>query len=98
MGSATDDLAILVVDDEQTVADAYALRLPTEYGDVRNAHGGEEAPKWSTGRSTWYCSTVGCPKSRATRCSKRCGRAGQGPSSPARAPCPDVVAWDGPDG
>ncbi|WP_136591261.1 response regulator [Salinigranum halophilum] len=34
---------ILVVDDEREVADAYALRLRTRYGDVRTAYGGEEA-------------------------------------------------------
>jgi DNA-binding response OmpR family regulator len=37
-GAAT----VLVVDDEQEVADAYALRLRREY-DVRTAYGGEEA-------------------------------------------------------
>jgi len=37
-GSAT----VLVVDDEQEVADAYALRLRREY-DVRTAYGGESA-------------------------------------------------------
>ncbi|MEZ3114691.1 HalX domain-containing protein [Halobaculum sp. MBLA0147] len=34
---------VLVVDDEQQVADAYALRLQMEYDDVRKAYGGEEA-------------------------------------------------------
>jgi DNA-binding response OmpR family regulator len=34
---------ILVVDDEREVADAYALRLRTRYGEVRTAYGGEEA-------------------------------------------------------
>ncbi|MFB6176845.1 MAG: response regulator transcription factor, partial [Halobaculum sp.] len=34
---------VLVVDDEQQVADAYALRLQMEYDDVRKAYGGQEA-------------------------------------------------------
>jgi len=34
---------VLVVDDEQQVADAYALRLQMEYDDVQKAYGGEEA-------------------------------------------------------
>jgi DNA-binding response OmpR family regulator len=38
----TDDPTVLVVDDEKEVADAYALRLRTEY-DVRTAYGGREA-------------------------------------------------------
>jgi DNA-binding response OmpR family regulator len=38
----TDDPTVLVVDDEKEVADAYALRLRTEY-DVRTAYGGAEA-------------------------------------------------------
>jgi DNA-binding response OmpR family regulator len=38
-----DDATILVVDDEPNVADAYALRLRTEYGNVETAYGGEKA-------------------------------------------------------
>jgi len=34
--------SILVVDDEQSVADGYALRLGSEYDDVDTAYGGEE--------------------------------------------------------
>jgi DNA-binding response OmpR family regulator len=34
---------ILVVDDEESVAGAYALQLGSKYGDVHEAHGGEEA-------------------------------------------------------
>jgi DNA-binding response OmpR family regulator len=37
------DPTVLVVDDEQQVADAYALRLQMEYDDVRKAYGGKEA-------------------------------------------------------
>lgn len=43
MGSATDTPRILVVDDEQNVADAYALRLGTKYDDVITAYGGAAA-------------------------------------------------------
>ena len=43
MASAEGSATILVVDDEQEVADAYALRLQMEYDDVRTAYGGQEA-------------------------------------------------------
>jgi DNA-binding response OmpR family regulator len=39
---ATDTATVLIVDDEQEVADVYALRLRDEY-ETRTAYGGEEA-------------------------------------------------------
>lgn len=42
MSSGSDDATVLIVDDEQEVADVYALRLRSEY-ETRTAYGGEEA-------------------------------------------------------
>jgi len=42
VSESTDTPTVLVVDDEQEVADVYALRLQTEY-DIDVAYGGEEA-------------------------------------------------------
>ena len=42
MSSGSDQATVLVVDDEQEVADVYALRLRSEY-ETRTAYGGEEA-------------------------------------------------------
>lgn len=41
--SATDSVSLLVVDDEQEVCDAYALRLEMAGYDVETAYGGEKA-------------------------------------------------------
>ncbi len=42
MSSGTDSATVLVVDDEEEVADVYALRLRNQY-ETRTAYGGEEA-------------------------------------------------------
>ena len=42
MSRGSDKTTVLIVDDEQEVADVYALRLDTEY-DTRTAYGGPEA-------------------------------------------------------
>jgi DNA-binding response OmpR family regulator len=42
VSSGSDDATVLIVDDEQEVADVYALRLRSEY-ETRTAYGGEEA-------------------------------------------------------
>ncbi len=42
MSSGSDQATVLVVDDEEEVADVYALRLRSEY-ETRTAYGGEEA-------------------------------------------------------
>ncbi|WP_340097671.1 response regulator transcription factor [Salinibaculum salinum] len=42
MSSGSDQATVLVVDDEEEVADVYALRLRNEY-ETRTAYGGEEA-------------------------------------------------------
>ena len=42
MSSGSDQATVLVVDDEEEVADVYALRLRKEY-ETRTAYGGEEA-------------------------------------------------------
>ena len=42
MSSGSDQATVLVVDDEEEVADVYALRLQNEY-ETRTAYGGEEA-------------------------------------------------------
>jgi DNA-binding response OmpR family regulator len=39
----SENVTVLVVDDEPEVTDAYALRLRQRYDDVRTAYGGEEA-------------------------------------------------------
>jgi DNA-binding response OmpR family regulator len=43
MAEANPDPTILVVDDEESVADGYALRLGSQYDDVETAYGGIEA-------------------------------------------------------
>jgi DNA-binding response OmpR family regulator len=48
MGNELEESTLLVVDDEEEVADVYALKLEREY-DVRVAYGGEEALEKATG-------------------------------------------------
>jgi len=43
MPNTTSDATILVVDDEQKIAESYALRLGMRYDDVTTATGGKEA-------------------------------------------------------
>lgn len=42
MGTGSTDVTVLVVDDEEAVADAYALQIENEY-ETRVAYGGQEA-------------------------------------------------------
>jgi len=64
---------VLVVDDEQSVADTYALQLRDRY-ETRVAYGGQAGLAAMDDEVDAVLWTGGCPTSTATRCSRACAR------------------------